>query len=330
MRNPRRGWANRSWNVLGPRILSESGRQLFTVDNFRDTGRPLLAILADPKSIFMSGLAKFKRRTLYSNIVNDRTAIYYTTSISKTDPYTNLAEVKVNYASGYEDVILDLVNPVSPHPSAPKPTLAAKARGWIANTPLILALTAVLPVAAVAFLAASLVQSARSSKRIRLHEKGLAGVNTAEYRVPLLIKELRSAVEDVYENLNSSQGQEYLRQPSGGEPDASGSTSSDENDSSAGDGEGVVKQEGAAKRSGDAKILARERRLSVAEQPTLALTPEQFSMIRSLDALGWRKYPVWIHKHSHSHAAIIVRSERSSFEEGRVVLKHWIKEEFLF
>ena len=84
MRTPLKGWANQVWNVLGARTLCKSGRQLFGIDKFRDTGRPILAVLADPNSIFMSGLAKFKRRTLYSNIVNDRSAVYYTTGIAKS------------------------------------------------------------------------------------------------------------------------------------------------------------------------------------------------------------------------------------------------------
>jgi hypothetical protein len=54
-------------------------------DNFRDTGKPLLEVLADPESIFIKGLVKFERRTLYTNIVNDRSAVYYTTGISKID-----------------------------------------------------------------------------------------------------------------------------------------------------------------------------------------------------------------------------------------------------
>lgn len=54
------------WNVLGARTLSASGRQLFTIDKFRDTERPLLEVLADPESIFIKGLAKFERRTLYT------------------------------------------------------------------------------------------------------------------------------------------------------------------------------------------------------------------------------------------------------------------------
>lgn len=61
---------------------------------------------------------------------------------------------------------------------------------------------------------------------------------------------------------------------------------------------------------------------------TLALTPAQFSIIESLNSVGFRKYPVWIHNHSHSHAAIIVRMAKKGFEEGKVVVKHWLDNEF--
>ena len=102
------------WNVLGARTLSVSGSQLFTIDSFRETGRPLLSILADPNSIFVQALAKFKHRSLYTNITNDRSAVYYTTSISCVDPYANLNKVKLNYLPGYDRVLLDPDNPVSP------------------------------------------------------------------------------------------------------------------------------------------------------------------------------------------------------------------------
>ena len=59
-------------NVLGARTLSASGRQLFTIDNFRGTGRPLLSALADRESAFFKGLQLFVHKTLYANIVNDR------------------------------------------------------------------------------------------------------------------------------------------------------------------------------------------------------------------------------------------------------------------
>jgi hypothetical protein len=298
------------WNVLGARTLSMSGRQLFTIDSFRDTGRPLLAVLADSKSIFMSGLKKFKRHTLYTNIVNDRSAVYYTTGITKTDPFTDLTKVRVTYLKGYEDVILDPRNPVAPKlkptEKASFSSVSAAAMTWVRRVPFLLTLAVFVPIGIVVFLVNSAVQTIRSSKRIKLHEKGLAGVQISSYRIPLWIKEIREEVEHRYEELNSSQSQAYLE-----------TETEDEN-------EGDHDADPEASR-----IMARERRMSIPTQPTLALAPYQFAMIDSLDELRWRKYPVWIHHDRHSHAAVIVRMEKKTFDEGWIVLKHFVNEEFV-
>jgi hypothetical protein len=304
--------------VLGARTLCMSGRQLFGIDRFRDTGKPLLAVLADPNSIFMSGLAKFNRHTLYTNITNDRSAVHYTTAISKTDPYTDLSRVSVRYLPGWEDVILDPSDPVSPAPPSNPEALGASLEKLGRRVPLILALTLFIPIGVVAFLVNSAVQTVRSARRVRLHEAGLAGINAAEYRVDVWIKGVRGAVEDAFENLNSAQDQAYLLDDDDEtEEENGGAATPDESDGSS---------------SGRA-ILALERKLSRGGAggafPTLALAPYQFAAIQALETLPWRKYPVWIHKVRHSHAAIIVRIDKPSFDEGRVVLRHWVTEEFL-
>ncbi|KAI1380788.1 DUF676-domain-containing protein [Hypoxylon crocopeplum] len=308
VRTPLRGWHNHIWNVLGARTLSMSGRQLFTIDDYRGTGRPLLAVLADPESVFMSGLGRFKRRTLYANVVNDRSAVYYTTGISKTDPFTDTSRIKPNYLKGYEDVILDPLNPVSPlSPKSGNRTiseLTASSMSYLKNTPLMLALAIFIPIGVTAFLFNSIVQTFRSSRRIQLHESGLAGIQIENYRSPIWIRDLRETVEDVYENLNTWQGESYL------------GASDDEGD------------DGQLNRA-DTQILALERKKSHPQFPTLALAPSQFAMIEGLDKVGWRKYPVWIHNVRHSHAAIIVRSDTPRFKEGHVVFRHWLDEEFL-
>jgi hypothetical protein len=311
---------------LGARTLSASGRQLFTIDNFRDTGKPLLEVLADPDSIFIKGLAKFERRTLYTNIVNDRSAVYYTTSISKSDPFTNLDKVKINYLKGYEDVIIDSEAPVeSIEPeetdSTLYGTLVKNTQISFGRIPFLTAMIFFIPIGVVAFLMNAAVQSLMSSRRIRLHEKGLAGIQPGNYRVPLLITGMREAVEDVYENLNSAQSNEYL--PSDAEEE-----------------EGAEEQAGPSSPIVERPRLSRGRAKSLVEDPekpnslqheipTLALAPYQFRMVQALNSVGWRKYPVYIHKVRHSHAAIIVRREKPTFDEGRVVLKHWLDEEFI-
>jgi hypothetical protein len=326
VRTPLRGWANQIWNVLGARTLCMSGRQLFGIDKFRDTGKPLISVLADPNSIFMSGLAKFKRHTLYTNITNDRSAVYYTTGITKTDPYTDLSKVTVNYLPGWDDVILDPTDPVSstppPLPTEPE-TLKSSVEKWAKRVPFIAALVLFIPLGVVAFLINSAIQTVRSSRRVRLHERGLAGIRVQDFRVNLWIKEIREAVEDAYENLSSSQNQAYLvNDDDGSSLSSSASVSAgEEEEGEGGNGEG-----------GARKILALERKRSRTQEggfPTLALAGYQFAAIDALDKLGWRKYPVWIHKHRHSHAAIIVRMEKESFAEGGVVLRHWVTAEFL-
>lgn len=324
VRTPLQGTANHIWNVLGARTLSTSGRQLFTIDKFRDTGRPLLAILADPNSIFIKGLAKFQRRTLYTNITNDRSAVHYTTGISKTDPYTYLDKIRVNYVKGYEEVILDPAHPVEQIPPYmwKKETFLESAWKWTRRAPLILTLVVLVPIGIVAFLLNAVVQNVRSSKRIALHEKGQAGINIADYRPPLLT-EIRRGVEDAYEELSNFQSVEYL-----GLSDDEGDASEPEKTALLGESEESIEKV-TAKRASERNILRLERKQSQPGQPTLALAPCQFEMITGLDSVGWRKYPVWIHNDRHSHAAIIVRMEKKTFAEGHVVLKHWLNEEFL-
>ncbi|PNY25939.1 lipase [Tolypocladium capitatum] len=305
VRSPLKSWHNKWSNFVGSRSLSMSGRQLFMIDKFRDTGRPLLSVLADPASIFMLGLRKFKRHTLYTNIVNDMSAVHYTTGITKTDPYhRNLENINVNYLKGSKDVILDPANPIVPQPKLRSgASVMSKVLHWTVPTPLMYILTLCSPIIVVVFLCNSVVQTIRSSGRIKRHEMGQAAFSIDQYRVPLLIKELRRDVEIAYDAPNSSQNPDFL-------------STEDEDDGN---------NEGPQERS----LMSRERRLSTPTQPTLALTADQFEMIRSLDSLKWRKYPVWIHNHRHSHAAIIVRWDKEAFGEGWVVLNHFADGEFL-
>lgn len=313
VRTPLKGWHSHVWNVLGARTLSMSGHQIFLIDEFRDTGKPLLAVMADPESIFINGLQRFKRRTLYANIINDRTVVPFTSYISKTDPFVDLDNTKANYVPGYEDVILDPKHPVTRLKPEQKPTtltsIAHTTVSYAKNVPLVALLAVLIPIGVAGFLANSVYQNARSSRRIRLHELGQAGIKISDYRMPVLMRELRATAEETYESLNNAaHEQEYL-----------GSSDDSEDEARA---QGFDKEE--------AEIVALERKQSHQQPtPTLALAPSQFTMINGLDTLEWRKYPVWIHNVRHSHAAIIVRSEVPRFKEGHIVMSHWLKEEFI-
>lgn len=284
-----------------------SGRQLFMIDKFRDTGRPLLAVMADPEHIFLRALARFKNRSLYANVVNDRTVTYYTAGISKTDPFADMDAVDCNYIEGYAPVILDGRNPVALRQpetldQALVQRLSRNTRMLFGKIPITAFLLVFVPVGTTIFLLNSAIQSVRSSQRIRLHQQGRAGIDVGEYRIPLL-NDMRQEMEDMYENMNNAHNQEYLP---------------------AGDEEAIPQRAHIA--GPDTKTVASEKVDTNyrPEFPVLALTADQFEMIDALNNVGFNKYPVYIHKHRHSHAAIILRRTGPAFEEGRVVIKHWL------
>jgi hypothetical protein len=307
------------WNVLGARTLSMSGRQLFMIDSFRDTGRPLIAVLADTDSIFVKGLAQFKHRSLYANIVNDRTVTYYTAAISQTDPYTQLKDVRVNYAKGYEGVIVDHKNPVSNKEPEALPAfhkrLTTGTRTAFRRAPIIAFLIIFIPIGTTLFLLNSAIQSVRSRQRIRLHEEGKAGVKVGDYRIPLMINTARKEVEDMFENMTNTQPQEYLE--AGTEELASPTQPTSPL---------LQRRMSFTKHteSTDDESVVNEKAGLQLDFPTLALNHHQFKAIENLDNIGITKYPVHIQKHRHSHAAIIRRMNKKSFEEGHIVAKHWL------
>ena len=329
VRTPVLGYRNQIWNVLGSRTVSTSGRQLFTVDSFRETARPLLSIMADPDSIFIHALSQFERRSLYTNIVNDRSAVYYTTSISRTDPYAQLDQLQLNFVKDYDPVILDSEQPYSLRQENDPPSFygrLVKSSGTVVKRlPLFVALALVIPLASVAFLINSGVQTMRSRQRIRLHESGLHRQGFGGYRIPFMVQDMRQAVEDAFENTNSAPRQDYL--PDGYEATAN----RDVADIKASE-ESLPESLAESSVSSDSEKLALVKSTSKPERqsefPTLALTTAQFAMIKALDDVGFRKYPVYIHKTTHSHAAIIVRRKAAAYDEGSLVVQHWLNEEF--
>ncbi|KAL1297289.1 hypothetical protein AAFC00_004844 [Neodothiora populina] len=298
VRTPSVGPHSYLWNILGARTLSTSGNQLFTVDSFRDTGRPLLSVMADPNSIFLKALSQFKHRSLYCNIINDRSAVYYTTGITNKDPYVDLDAVKLRPLPGYDGVILRPEEPVRPKPHQSVSALERlRVTGirTLKTLPLAALFVVLIPIGSVLFLMNSGYQTIRSAQRIKLHEGGHGGFSIDRYRLPL-IEEARHISDRVYERLTTGQSEEYLPTPP-----------------SEAEGAVVQGEKGVKKVKGQDKF------------PTLALTPEQFSMIEALDEVGFVKYPVHISKVRHSHAAMIVRSQRKGFSEGKIVVGHWIE-----
>ncbi|CAK1355943.1 unnamed protein product [Cercospora beticola] len=316
VRTPKRGARSYLFNVLGAKTLSTSGQQMFLVDSFRDTKRPLLSVMADPNSVFMKGLGKFKNKWIYANTINDRSVPFYTSNISRTDPFVDLNTIELHYADDQPppgEVILDSSHPVSTRRSpwedmstferirtAPRQTLKA--------LPFYLVFFTLLPIALPAFLLNAGYQTYQSAQRIRLHESGKV-FKLDKYRVKLL-EEAEAAADHAYERIANTSQEEYLPTPPP-EPVSDKTSSSTEQEDD------------------DVKLSKREsRREKSHDFPILALTQDQFDMIANLDKLGFDKFPVHIQKVRHTHAAIVVRTQKplsgkDSFSEGKIVVKHW-------
>lgn len=174
-----------------------------------------------------------------------------------------------------------------------------------------------IPIGSVAFLVNSGVQQVRSQKRIRLHEEGKAGIGLGSYRIPLMVENARSAMEGAFEDMNARQGQQYLPQVV---PDGAGGDQTSNGQQQNGHAEKDYRI--AFRTSSDVEGNSTRRN----EFPTLALTAQQLEMVRALDEVGFQKYRVHIHTVRHTHAAIIVR--KPSLDEGKVVVRHWLDEEF--
>ncbi|KAJ5174473.1 uncharacterized protein N7482_000350 [Penicillium canariense] len=327
VRTPLKGIRGQIWNGLGPKTISMSGQQLFMVDSFRNTGRPLLSVLADPESIFIQGLKQFQHRSAYANIVNDRSVVFYTSALSKVDPFRDLDNININYVKGYDQVIIDPDNYLLP--STPEEPENVASRWWkqlktvVQGLPFWLLVILLVPPASTIFLANAAVQTCRSRQRIRLHTEGKNKVLFGRYKVPLLVQDVHHVMEEVFENVNARQEPAYLS-----------STEEDNLSDSSTEKVGIKTSKPGSEVSSaglyqPTNSHAYEEEYPASHHHKLALTDDQFAIIDSLNAVGFRKYPVYIHKHRHSHAAIIVRVRKDGFGEGEIVMKHWLDNEFV-
>ncbi|KAK5697689.1 hypothetical protein LTR17_023903 [Elasticomyces elasticus] len=320
VRTPRAGYRAQTWNFLGSKTLSTSGQQMFLVDNFRGTGRSLLSIMADPSSIFVRGLSMFKRKSVYANALNDRSVPYYTSSMSRCDPFVDPDAIEVHPLPDQEEpVVLDPENPVSPRKQKEEKQLAFHERYIISSRtrqslPFYAVLCTVLPLAVPLFLINAGYQTYKSAQRVRLHEAGSV-MDLKRYRIPLL-EEAQAMQDRVMErfaaertHLNEESGKGYLPTPP---PESASSSVSDAEESSK-----LMRSVSATQKSEQAK--------NNSPWPTLALTDDQFEMIDNLDKyVGFIKYPCHITKVQHTHAAIVMRMAKESFNEGRAVSRHWV------
>lgn len=315
VRVPNRGYQSTIYNALASQMLSASGRQLFLVDTYRDSGQPLLEVMTHPNSIFIAGLKQFENRALYANIVNDYFAPWFTTSFTHTDPFVELDAVQLKYMEGYDSVLLDTAQPVQPKELEETGVLSSIYKWSLSfanKLPYYGLLGVTLPIAFTALTINSGIQTIRSHQRVLLHNSTKAG-SFKSYRIPYLL-------DSALGTLATAEPYTYVSEPK---------------TTSVSVGLTGLKEDGSTAIRAIVPFNSREqeqRRIKQAVTASgfrpLALDPRQETMIDALSTLEIRKYPVHIAKAHHSHAAIIVRKDGNNMREGYVVLEHWLDHEF--
>ncbi|OSX64323.1 hypothetical protein POSPLADRAFT_1065553 [Postia placenta MAD-698-R-SB12] len=110
---------------LGPKLLSRTGEQFYTVDKWSARGRPLIEVMADPDRVFYQALCLFEHLRIYANAINDITVPYPTAAIETEDPFFNRATngIEIEYDEKYSPLIKAWRLPDSPPalPPAPRP-----------------------------------------------------------------------------------------------------------------------------------------------------------------------------------------------------------------
>lgn len=296
VRSSKKGITGQIWNAVAPRTLSVSGMQMFSADNFRDTGRSLLAVMADSNSIFARGLKRFKHKSLYANTMNDRSVPFYTAAFNRTDPFVDEDAIEVHYMpTETEKAILDPQHPVTKKETGKawsKESLKQKTKRAKKTLPMYALFTVMFPFVVTFMLVNGAYQTYRSAQRIRAHEGGKTLVDSKRYRVALL-EEAQAFQDQTIERLANAQPEGYLPTP----PPELANTESPQ-----------------------PKV---SQMSSQDDFPLLSLTDQQFEMIDNLEQLGIDRYWCHIRKHHHTHAAIIVRYATPDFSEGLAVVNHW-------
>lgn len=247
----------------------------------------------------MRGLALFKTRTVYANIINDRSVPYYSAAISQYDPYLDMSRINLSYLPSYTPIIVDPVCPIIPLSRPKDPVIPNNTQRFLVPVVIVL----LMPIWVIFFLLASLYQSFFSARRRRQHLQLKKDLDLMEEAS--LSGAVQEAFEDVVDNASllspSEDRDEYFESIT--EETALLDEYANTNDS----------------KSGEAISFKRE-------EYRLPLTEDQLAMMFGLRSLSWQAFGVHIHQTRRSHAAIIHRRKKPT--EGNVVIRHWLDGQF--
>lgn len=320
------GLASRLFNNVAPFLLAYTSRQLFLTDQLPFcNNRPVLECLADPTLPFYKALQCFKVRALYGNIVNDHRTAWYTSCVDVCDPYaSNASRIRGPYAPGYGPVVIDQSKPLQLASNAtdiPEVTdglarrIVGRVYGW---TAVIVNIGLVMPIWFCAFLVNTSYQNVSAALRKRSFTRSdlfssFQLLDSNDESEPLMGSRFDEhpglVLDSVFEAVNVN----YNHMET---PILPANTILEKASSRSGlDDSGDL---------ASSSVVASEQDVEV-----LNLTQVQRRIVTNLNTLTWRKFPIHIQKSKHTHAAMICRFPAPNFDEGVVVVNHWVEQVFL-
>lgn len=289
--------------------MSRSGEQLYVADKYSDDDpRPLLEIMADPRSVFYHGLQKFERLSLFAAAINDNSVPYPTAAIETVDHFAQWQDQRLVVDYNDAGIIRSWSREQQDYTPKAKEKggrLAGKGLGtYIGTLPpvlryrfpfnylILLLFPIMLPIVLCLILARQSLDTSRSKRRLQQ----LAQTSSPPSPTPsgLSIQHLRATIRHIERSLES----EFIETIDGAPPAAAAAL--DIYHSNTPLDQVVIKAQ---------------------------LKECQFRMAFWLNQLPFKKYLTWWPEVTNAHATAIVRDPHlfPQHERGRGMLKFWAK-----
>ncbi|KAG5417367.1 hypothetical protein I9W82_005000 [Candida metapsilosis] len=285
----------RLYNNIAPHFLAITGSQFFLKDKVGEFSKPLLVWMADPKSTFYSALKMFKYKALYANVVNDKRCCWFTSSISLTDPvnsmYNKLPQnITAEYIKGYEPNVIDASKPFYFEQKSKEQTFdTSSRRGFFWKT---------------------------------LNWCKLLG--TIVLYVPIM--GISFIVSSIYQRVQTSNRIRHFHNEKSN--NLSHLYEYDENTSLLTDLSNKLEDEQDTIVEDMYGAMNWKVSHSSSNFPPITLDDSQKFIVEKLNTLGWRKFPIILRHTTSTHAGAIVRHADPNFDEGKVIVRHFIENVF--
>jgi len=282
-------------SALGPKLLSRTGEQFYSADEWSSTGQPLLEVMSNPDHVFYQALALFPHLRIYANAIHDLTVPYVTSAIEPADPFAG-------YVTNGMDIVLDkqygpLIKSYTVPPSQSRPlTPAVFSYGWFRSFksdrprlppvldrpfPLNIVIYALIPVLIPIIISLALLRFSLATRSSRARIKSLENDQSSKHTLIHTLTHLEKQVEDVVADI--------VDDPSPEDP-----------------------------------LSGQEESTVYPEQPIL--TPLQRRIITSLNRLpNLKKELAFITRVRNSHAVIVCRDVKrfAAHKQGEGIIRHW-------